>query len=127
MEAAAAAETSFQIAHCTVNLTQIALLFCLRSCKYTKAQYHRRTVQFRFRDLQFHEENGIIPHNAPSKLFLHAQVVTLFLDTKNNCVREDYTTIKATDLEHGNTASSDACRFLQLQKNGADPDSPICT
>ena len=57
-----------QISQGTAYLIHIALFFYLRSCKYTKTPPHRRTIQFRFRNLQFNNNNGIIPYNAPAKL-----------------------------------------------------------
>ena len=71
-------------------------------------------VQFRFKDMQFHDKEGVIPHDAPTKVFLQAQTVTLFLDTQKNSVRGKYTTMEATNLKHGNTVSAAAWRFLHL-------------
>ena len=76
-----------QHAACTTDLIQLALFFCLRSCEYSKTSSHRRTTQFRFRDLQFHNKNGVIPRDAPNHVFMAATAVTLFLDTQKNCVR----------------------------------------
>ena len=72
---------------CMAYLLVFALLFCLRSCDYVKTNSHRHTTQFRFQDMQFHNANGVIPPDAAENLFLAASMVTLFLDTQNNCVR----------------------------------------
>ena len=93
---------------CTAYLIHIALFFCMRSCEYTKTQSHRHTVQFRFRDIQFHNEDGSVPQYAPDKNILHARYVTLFLDTQNNCVQGESTTMEDTNLEHGNHVSASA-------------------
>ena len=67
---------------CMADLLVIALFFCLRSCQYTKTNSHRRTTQFRFQDMQFHNANGVIPPDAAANEFLVASSVTLSLDTK---------------------------------------------
>ena len=71
---------------CWADLIVLALFFCLRSCEYTKTNSHRRTTQFCFCDMQFHDDNGVIPTQAPAKVFLAASAVTLYLDTQKNCV-----------------------------------------
>ena len=70
-----------------VDLVQIGLYFCLGSCEYTKTNSHRRTTQFRPRDMQFKDTRGTIPFDAPDSHFLQALFVTLFLDTQKNSVR----------------------------------------
>ena len=114
-------------AQCTADLIQIGLFFCLRSCEYTKSASHRRTTQFRFRDVQFHDGDGVIPRDAPDKTFLDAWAVTLFLDTQKNCVRGESTSMEATGLQHGDAVTAAARRFIHLRANGATPDTPICT
>ena len=113
-------------ASCTSDLIQIALFFCLRSCEYSKTSSHRRTTQFRYRDLQFHNAEGVIPGDAPDHVFLSATAVTLFLDTQKNCVRGESTSMEATGLKHGDSVKAAARRFLHLRTNNADPATPIC-
>ena len=50
----------------------------------------------------------------------------MFLDTQNNCVRGEYSTIEATGLIHGDPVPTCARRYLHLQNNNAPPDTPIC-
>ena len=69
-------------AQCTVDFIHIGLFFCLRSCEYTKTHFHRRTTQFRFQDIQFHNAAGVIPADDCDKIFLEAWATTLFLYTK---------------------------------------------
>ena len=113
--AAAAADNPYcQLSQCTSNHIQIVLFFCLRSCKYIKAQSYRHTVQFLFRNLQLHNKNGIIPHNAPSKLLIRTSDISLFPDTHKNCLQGYATTMEATYLDRGNPLSSAARHFLCL-------------
>ena len=113
-------------AACTADLIQLALFFCLRSCEYSKTSSHRRTTQFRLRDLQFHNKNGVIPRDAPDEAFLTATAITLFLDTQKNCVRGESSTHEATGFIHGDPVTAGARRFIHLRSNNADPDTPIC-
>ena len=46
---------------CWTDLIVLALFFCLRLCEYTKTNSHCRTTQFRLRDMQFHDDDGVIP------------------------------------------------------------------
>ena len=71
---------------CMADLLAISLFFCLRYCEYTKTNSQRRTTQFFFQDMQFHDANGVIPPDAAADFFLAALVITLFLYTQNNCV-----------------------------------------
>ena len=112
---------------CISQLTILALFFCLRSCEYTKTSSHKRTVQFRFRDLQFHDDQGVIPFDAPDARFLAALAVTLFLDTQKNSVRGESSTMEATGLPHGDPVVAAAQRFLHLRHHQAPLDTPICT
>ena len=61
--------------------------------------------------MNFHDEDSIVPQDAPDKHLLRTHAVTLFLDTQKNCVRGESTAMEATDLEHGNTVSAAACHF----------------
>ena len=61
--------------------------FCLCSFEYTKTASHRRTVQFRLKDLQIHDKHSITPHDAPDHIFLSTKAITLSLDTQKNSVR----------------------------------------
>ena len=78
---------------CMEDLLVISLFFCLRYCEYTKTNSQRRTTQFFFQDMQFHDANGVIPPDAAADFFLAALVITLFLDTQNNCVRGESSTM----------------------------------
>ena len=111
---------------CWTDLIVIALFFCLRSCEYTKTNSHRRTTQFRMRDMQFQDAEGVIPWNAPDAQFLAALAMTLFLDTQKNCVRGESCTHEATGLLHGDAVTAGARRFLHLRSHNAPPDTPIC-
>lgn len=125
-QAAQAADSS-PLAQCMACLILIALFFCLRSCEYTKTSSHRRTVQFRYKDMQFHDAQGIIPHDAPDEVFLAAWAVTLFLDTQKNCVRGESSTMEATGIPFGCPVVASAHRYLHLRQHNAPPDIPICT
>ena len=57
---------------CMADLLVIALFFCLSSCEYTKTNSNFRTTQFRFRYMQFHDANGVIPSDATADVFLAA-------------------------------------------------------
>ena len=76
-------------------------------------------------DLQFHDADRFILHDAPSKTFICAQAVTLFLYTQNNTVQGESTTMEATDLSHSDLVSAAAWRFLHLCSHQADPDTTI--
>ena len=127
MVKAAAAATTSPLSQCLADLIQIALFFCLRSCEYTKTNSHRRTVQFRYKDMQFHDSRGIIPHDAPDAEFLAAWAVTLFLDTQKNSVRGESSTMEATGLTNGDPVVAAAHRYLHLRRHNAPPETPICT
>ena len=93
MVAAEAADPSCLFSQCLADLIQIALFFCLRLCEYTKTNSHRWTVQLLFKYMHFNEKEGVIPHDTPTKVFLQARSVTLFLDTQKNSVRGESATI----------------------------------
>ena len=78
---AAAHADADAFSQCWADLIILALFFCLRPCEYTKTNSHRRTTQFRFRDIQFHDDDGVIPTQASAKVLLEATAVTLYLDT----------------------------------------------
>ena len=111
---------------CMVNLLIISLLFCLRSCEYTKTNSHRRTTQFRFQDMHFHDSNGVTPTDAAADVFLATLAITLFLYTRNNCVRRESSTMEATVLLHVDPVPNCARRYLHLRKHSAPPNTPIC-
>ena len=73
-----------------------------------KTNSHWRTVQSCFKDMQFHEKEGVIPYKYPTKVFLQARTVTIFLDTQKNNIMYESTTMEATDLDHGNPVSAAA-------------------
>ena len=83
------------------DLLVIVLFFCLRSCEYTKTNSHRRTTQFRFQDMQFHDANGVILTDAAADVLLVALAITLLLDTQKNCVHGESSTMDTTGLLHG--------------------------
>ena len=105
---AAAHADADAFSQCRADLIIFALFFCLRSCEYTKTNSHRRTTQFRFRDIQFHDDNGVIPTQAPAKVFLAATAVTLYLDTQKNCVRGESCTMEDTGMPHGDPVTASA-------------------
>ena len=105
---AAAHADAAAFSQCWSDLIIISLFFCLRSCEYTKTNSHRRTTQFRFRDIQFHDYDGVIPAQAPAKVFLAATAVTLYLDTQKNCVWGGSCTMEATRLPHGDPVTAAA-------------------
>ena len=51
----------------TADLIQITLFFCICFCKYINTQPHCCATQFCFRYLQFHNVDGVIPHNTPDQ------------------------------------------------------------
>ena len=75
------------------------------------------TVQFRFKDIQFHYKEGAIPQDAPTKVFLQDRVFILFLDMQKNSVWGNSTTMEATNLKHRNPVSAAVRRFLHLCQN----------
>ena len=126
MAAAEAVDISYPFSQCQADLIQIGLFFFLRSCKYTKINSHRRTVQFLLKDLLFHDADGVIPHYAPSKTFIRARSVNLFPDTQNNSVWGESTTMEATNLAHGGPISAADQHILHLCSHHAKPDTTIC-
>ena len=108
------------------DLVQIGLYFCLRSCEYTKTNSHRRTTQFRLRDIQFQDAYGAISFDALASRFLNALVVTFFLDTQKNSVRGESISMENTHLILGCPVVAFARRFLDLRDNNADLDMPMC-
>ena len=123
--AAAADSTSFE--GCQANLIQIALFFCLRSCEYTKTVSHQRTVQFRFKDLQFHDKHVIIPQDTPDYIFIFTKAVTLFLDTQKNFIQGESSTMETTGVLHGDPVLDVVCRYIHLWDNHTPPDTFICS
>ena len=75
--------------------------------------------------MQFHEKEGVIPHDAPTKVIIQARAVTLFLDTQKNSVRGDSTTMEVTDLKQGNPVSAAAQRFLHLRQHNPYLDTTV--
>ena len=126
MAVAEAANMSCHFSQFQADLIQISLFFYLWPCKYTKTNLHIQTFQLRLKDLQFHNAYGFIPHNAPSKTFLCAWVITLFLDTQNNSVWGESTAMEATNLTHGGPISAADQHILHLCSHHAKPDTTIC-
>ena len=122
-----AAEPSCPFEKCSADLIQTTIFFCLISCKYTKNNSHRRTVQFRFKDMQLQDKEGVIPQDAPTEVYLQAQTVNLFLDTQKNSTRGEFTTAEATSLKNGNPVSAAAWHFFYFRQHIADPGTTICS
>ena len=93
---------------------QTIFFFCLRSCEYTKIAYHQRTVQFRFKYLQFHDKHGTIPQDAPDYISLSTKAVTSFLDTHKKSFRVESSTIDTTGVLHGKPVPAATHRYLHL-------------
>ena len=110
--------------HCMADLLFIDILFSLRSCEYTKTNSHRRMTQFRFRDMQFHDGNGVIPPDADAYVFLAALAITLFLDTQNNCLHGESSTMDSTCPLRGDPIPACAWRYLHLRNNNVLPNTP---
>ena len=102
-------------------LLVIAILFCLCSCEYIKTNSHRRTTQFRFQDIQFHDNNGVILAYAAADVFLVALSINLFLDTQNKFVRGESSIIEATGLLHRDPVPACARSYLHLQNKNTPP------
>ena len=68
-------------ATCAANFIQVALLFCLRSCEYSKTNSHRCTTHFSLHNIHFHNYDSVISANALDITFLSVNIVTLSLDT----------------------------------------------
>ena len=75
--------------------------------------------------MQFHDKDRVISQDAPTKVFLQARAVTLFLYTQKNSVRSDSTTMKVTNLKHSSPGSAAAQHFLHLRQHNLDPDTTI--
>ena len=75
--------------------------------------------------MQLHEADNVIPLDAAANVFRAALVITLFLNTQNNCVRGESSTMEATDLLHGDPVPTCVRRYLHLQKENALPDTPF--
>ena len=65
-----------------VDLLVVSLFFYLLSCKYTKTNSHRRTTQFLFQGMQFHDANDVILPYPSADVSMVALGITLFLDTQ---------------------------------------------
>ena len=104
---------------CMADLLVIALFFCLRSCEYTKTNSHRRTTQFRFQYMQFHDSNGVILPDADADVLLAALEITMLLDNQNNCVHGESSTMEATGLLHGDPVPACDRRYLHIRNNNA--------
>ena len=108
------------------DLIHIALYFCLRSCEYTKTNWHKLTAQFRFCDLQFYDGSGILTFDAPALRIRRSMAVTLYLDTQKKSVRGEFITMEATGITVGYAVGTAAERFLHLRLYCVDLDTPIC-
>ena len=52
--------------------------------------------------MEFHDKEGVIPHDALTNDFLQDQAVTLFLYTHKNSVQNKSNTMEAISLKHRN-------------------------
>ena len=77
--------------------------------------------------MQFHDEDGVIPAEAPAKVFLAASAITLNLDTQKKCVCRESCTMEATGLPYGDTVTAAAYCYLHLRLRDAPPDTTIFT
>ena len=125
MAASEAADIFCPFSQCQNGNIQISLFFCMQLFNYTKTNFPRWAVQFSLKDLQFHNVDGVIPHNAPSKTFLCARSVILLLDPQKNIAWGKSTTMEDTDLAQGNRVSAKAWRFLHFCSDYANPDTTI--
>ena len=91
-----------------------------------KTNSHRRTTQFRLRDMQFQDTRGTTPFDAPNSRLLQARVVTLFLDTQKNSVRGESIFMENTCLPSGCPITACARHFLHLCGHDADLNTPMC-
>ena len=107
------------------EIIQIYLFFFLRLYKYTHTISHRWTAQFRFKEMQFHEKEGVTPHDSPAKVFLQAWAIKLFLDTQKNSIRSKSTNMGETDSKHRNLVSAAARSFLHIHQHNAEPEATI--
>ena len=76
--------------------------------------------------MQFHDANGVIPPDTDADVFLAALAITLFLDTQNNCVGGESSTMEATVLLHGDPSPACVRRYLHLWNNNSPSNTPIC-
>ena len=111
---------------CMADLLVIALFFCLCYCEYNKTNSHRHTTQFRFQDMQFHDDNGVIQPDTDTDVFLATLEITLFLDNQKDCVCGESSTMESTCILHGDPVIACARRYLHLWNNNYPPDTPIC-
>ena len=111
---------------CLGDLIYIALYLCLRSCEYTKTNYHKCTTRFRFLDFQFHDASGILPIDSPVLCIRWATAVTLYLDTQKNSICRESITMEATGITFGCAVGAAAEHFLYLRLHFVDLDTPIC-
>ena len=87
MSATEVADISCPFTQLQADLIHVPLFLLLSPFEYTKTKSHRRMVQFRIKDFQFHYADGVVPHNAPSKTFLRAWAITLFLYIQKDSIQ----------------------------------------
>ena len=87
---------------------------------------HKRTTQFRFCDLEFHDASGILPFDAPALRIRRSVAMTLYLDTQKNSIRGESITMEATGINVGCAVGVAAERFLHLRLHCVYLDTPIC-
>ena len=59
-------------------------------------------------------------------MLLAAFAITLFLDTQNNVVHGEQSTMEVTGILHGDPVPACAQLYLYLWKNNVPADTPIC-
>ena len=109
------------------DLIQLGLYFCLRYYEYTQTSSHCRTVQFRYKDMQFHAQRDILPQDEPVSEFLATWSDTFFLDTQKNLVRGEYLTMEATGVPNGDPPVAVAHRYFHLRHHDTSLDTPNFT
>ena len=71
--------------------------------------------------MQFHDANGVIPPDAAAYLLLDALAITLLLDTQNNFVHGESSTMEATGMIHVDPVLACTRSYLHLWKKNAPP------
>ena len=75
--------------------------------------------------MQFQDNRGTIPFDAPNSWFLQSLVVTLILDTQNDSVRGESISMENTCFPSGCPAMACARHFLHLCGHDADLNTPM--
>ena len=75
--------------------------------------------------MHFHDANGVIPPDAASDVLLAASVINLFLDSQNNCVRGESSTMETTGMFHGDPPLP-VPGATSIFGTTTPPNTPIC-